>query len=101
MLALYEAWSGSQDLEIHSLGLRRRGHAELLRQQASATLVDTQRLGPVAHCGVGPHEELVTGLAERFDGYRFRRGVSRIGSLVEGSTSTPNSLVAPAAGSCL
>jgi transcriptional regulator with XRE-family HTH domain len=34
-------WSGSQDVEIHCLSLRRRGHAELLRQQASATLVDT------------------------------------------------------------
>jgi len=25
-----EAWSGPQDVEIHSLSLRRRGHAELL-----------------------------------------------------------------------
>ncbi len=35
-----EAWSGPQDVEIHSLSLRRRGHAELLREQVSATLVD-------------------------------------------------------------
>jgi hypothetical protein len=38
---LDEARSGSQDVEIHSLSLWRWGHAELLRQQASATLVDT------------------------------------------------------------
>lgn len=28
--ALYEAWSGSQDTEIHGLGLGRGGYAELL-----------------------------------------------------------------------
>jgi hypothetical protein len=30
VLAMYEARSGSQDVEIHCLGLRGWGHAELL-----------------------------------------------------------------------
>jgi hypothetical protein len=39
-LGVYMAWLGPQEVEVNGLGLRRWGHAEFLRQEASATLVD-------------------------------------------------------------